>query len=114
MSPVVDNPMPLEIKQSPLTPNTVEHFKQVLRDRPDDRHRLATAVDETGTRLFHAIFNGRSVGLLLLRDTHVQPVVDTVVAHPATRGRGVGRALLEHAARALGSDPVVPDECRKS
>lgn len=78
MSPVVDNPMPLEIKQSPLTPNTVEHFKQVLRD------------------------------------THVQPVVDTVVAHPATRGRGVGRALLEHAARALGSDPVVPDQCRKS
>ncbi len=105
--------MPLEIKQSPLTPNTLDHFDQVLRDRPEERNRLAAAVDEAGTRLFQAIFNGRSVGLLLLRETHAQPVVDTVVVHPATRGRGVGRTLLEQAGRALGADPLMPDDCRK-
>lgn len=105
--------MPLEIKQSPLTPNTLDHFDQVLRDRPEERNRLAAAVDEAGTRLFQAIFNGRSVGLLLLRETDVRPVVDTVVVHPATRGRGVGRTLLEQAGRALGADPLMPDDCRK-
>lgn len=106
--------MSLEIKQSPLTPRTLEHFDQVLRDRPNEHQRLAEAVDETGTRLFQAIFNGRSVGLLLLRETHAQPVVDTVVVHPATRGRGVGRNLLEHAGKALGVEPLMPDDCRKS
>ena len=106
--------MPLEIQQSPLAPSTLERFKQVLRDRPDDHRRLSEAVDETETRLFHAIFNGRSIGLLLLREVHAHPVVDTVVVHPATRGRGVGRALVEHAAKALGLTPKLPDECRKS
>jgi ribosomal protein S18 acetylase RimI-like enzyme len=105
--------MSLEIKQSPLTPRTLEHFNQVLRDRPDEYHRLTRAVDETGTRLFQAIFNGRSVGLLLLRDTETQPVVDTVVVHPATRGRGVGRSLLEQASRVLGTEPRMPDACQK-
>lgn len=111
---LIELAMSLNVKQSPLTPTTLSHFDQVLRDRPEERQRLATAVDETDTRLFQAIFNGRRVGLLLLSGTDARPVVDTLVVHPATRGRGVGRSLLEQACRILGTEILLPDTCDKS
>ena len=106
--------MSLEIKQSPLTPRTLNNFNQVLRENPRERERLLEAVDTDGTRLFEAIFNGRSLGVLLLGDSESQPRVESLVVHPATRGRGVGRALLDKAGETLGAEPILPEHCQKT
>ncbi|MBQ8334628.1 MAG: GNAT family N-acetyltransferase [Tidjanibacter sp.] len=75
--------------------------------------RLQTIVAQSTTALFVAISEGRVVGSLTICH-NLLPVgekwwIEDVVTHPAVRGKGVGRALVERAvAYADEAAPGVP------
>lgn len=103
--------MPLDIEEQPLTHKSLERFEQVLRDTPAEWDRLHASIDDERARLFRAVFNGRAVGLLLLHETATGARLDSLVVHPATRGRGIGRALLDGASRTVNTEPELPSHC---
>lgn len=102
--------MPLEVSEYPLSAQATEHFAQVLRDDPAEAAKLAAARDDGDSRLMQAIFNARPVALLLLHRDGDNWRPDSLVVHPATRGRGVGSSLLREAAVRLPL--TLPDACR--
>jgi GNAT superfamily N-acetyltransferase len=53
-------------------------------------------------RVWVAEVQGRIVGALVAYDTEQGFYIDTVAAHPAAQGTGVGRALLEFAEQEAG------------
>lgn len=102
--------MPLEVSEYPLSAQAADHFSQVLRDDPPEAAKLDAARDDGDTRLLQAIFNARPVALLLLRRDGDNWRPESLVVHPATRGRGVGSALLREAATQLPL--TLPEACR--
>ncbi|MCG8392607.1 MAG: PanM family protein [Pseudomonadales bacterium] len=101
--------MPISAESHPLSPEQAATFDQVLRDDPQYREKLDTAVATGGKRLFAAHFNGKRVAIALIEET--QPRLDWVVVHPATRGRGVGRDFLRLIGQRLGETLILPDHC---
>lgn len=98
--------MPVEVLEHPLTAQSPEHFARVLREQPEKADRLSPAADR---RALEARFNDRPVGVLIATREAGQWRIETLVVHPATRGRGVGTSLLAGAAKHLG-ELQIPDE----
>lgn len=101
--------MPISAESHPLSPEQAATFDQVLRDDPVYREKLDTAVAAGNKRLFAAHFNGKRVAIALIEEN--QPVLDWMVVHPATRGRGVGKDFLRLIGQQLAQRLTLPDTC---
>tara|TARA_B100000676_G_C17339277_1_gene465298 strand:- start:58 stop:375 length:318 start_codon:yes stop_codon:yes gene_type:complete len=104
--------MPISAEAHPLSQEQAATFDQVLRDDPQYREKLDNAVVTGGKRLFAAHFNGKRVAIALIEEN--QPVLDWMVVHPATRGRGVGKDFLRLIGQQLGETVTLPRDCGQS
>lgn len=107
--------MPLVVQQHCITPNSASYFARVLSDQPGIAvylaKKLAHQLDaETSTCsqqnpdsmiIIEAIFNAQPVAVLIATAHASGCTVEALVVHPATRGRRVGRELLQKGAQLL-------------
>lgn len=105
--------MPIQVSEHPLTAKSPDYFAQVLREDPEAREALQFAVERQGVSALQAVFNGRPVALLLLRQQDGRHWPETLVVHPATRRRGVGTEFARQASRRLGESLAIPEQCRE-
>ncbi|MAX56549.1 MAG: GNAT family N-acetyltransferase [Alcanivoracaceae bacterium] len=101
--------MPISVQAHPLTQQECDTFDKVLREDPQYREKLASALSTGDRRLFVAHFNGQRVAIALIEEN--QPRLDWMVVHPATRGRGVGKDFVRLIGKALGEPLTLPDHC---
>lgn len=104
--------MPISVQAHPLSPEQCQTFEQVLRDDPEYREKLQAAQDAGDRRLYAAHFNGKRVAIALIEKN--QPVLDWMVVHPATRGRGVGKDFVRLIGQALGEEVNLPAHCQQA
>ncbi|MCH8542515.1 MAG: GNAT family N-acetyltransferase [Alcanivorax sp.] len=71
----------------------------MLREHPDISARLAAPTP--GLRVVEGHFNGSPLAVMLVVEGPKGPVVEALVVHPASRGRGVGSTLLKQASALL-------------
>ncbi|MZR62616.1 acetyl-CoA sensor PanZ family protein [Alcanivorax sp. DP30] len=104
--------MPISVQAHPLSPEECQTFEQVLRDNPEYRQKLQDTQEKGDRRLFAAHFNGKRVAIALVEKD--QPLVDWMVVHPATRGRGVGKDFLRLIGQTLGEPVSLPAHCQQA
>lgn len=104
--------MPISVQAHPLSSEECQTFEQVLRDDPEYQQKLQHAQNTGDHRLFAAHFNGKRVAIALIAKH--QPVMDWMVVHPATRGRGVGKDFLRLIGQTLGEPVSLPAHCRQA
>lgn len=98
--------MPISIREENKTADTLAQFEKVLRQDPEQREACRASADSEQARWFGAHFNGQPVGLAVLAEQRLL----TLVVHPATRQRGVGREFLRLIEQRIGT-LTLPDGC---
>lgn len=99
--------MPLIIQEHTLDHTSKNYFARVLSDQPTLLNSLGEPSDEQIA--IEAIFNGQPVALLLAERAVPGCKGTALVVHPATRGRLVGRELLQKGSKLLPT-PIAWDE----
>lgn len=77
-----------------------------LNDRDDSPEGLARYLQRNPTTSFAAVEEGRIIGCIMAGHDGRRGLIHHTAVHPAHRGRGVGRMLVEAALQALQQEGV--------
>ena len=102
--------MPVVVYEQSLSAETPVYFAKVTKEDP----QIATALQQACSSpdqflLYEAHFNGQPVGFSLINRNQHQ--LETIIIHPATRQRGVGKVLLEETLKQYGEPVQLPAHC---
>ncbi len=100
--------MPLIVQTHQTHADTPAYFARVLKDQPQVANLLAERTTEL--LVVEGVFNDNPVALLLAEPTAQGSRLLALVSHPATRGRGVGREVLQKGSKLLPQPVEWADE----